>query len=179
MWRIGKEYRINQRIRAKEVRLIGESGEQLGVMPLAQALQLGNERDLDLVEVAPNVSPPVCRLLDYGKFRYEQAKKERQARKHQKVVEVSQIRLRPRTDVHDVESKVKMAKRLLEKGNKVKILVIFRGREIVHPELSRELLERVAKSLEEMAKVERPLLLEGRNMSLILAPSAKKLREAK
>jgi len=177
--RIGKEYRINQRIRAKEVRLIGESGEQLGVMSLTQALQLANERDLDLVEVAPNVNPPVCRLLDYGKFRYEQAKKERQAHKHQKVVEVSQIRLRPGTDVHDVESKVRLAKRLLEKGNKVKILVIFRGRQIVHPELGKELLERFAQSLEGMAKVERPLLLEGRNMSLILAPAAKKVREAK
>jgi translation initiation factor IF-3 len=158
------------------VRLIGESGEQLGVLPLTQALQMANERDLDLVEVAPNVNPPVCRLLDYGKFRYEQAKKERQAHKHQKVVEVSQIRLRPGTDVHDVESKVRLAKRLLEKGNKVKILVIFRGRQIVHPELGRELLERVAKSLEGMAKVERPLLLEGRNMSLILAPGQKTQR---
>jgi translation initiation factor IF-3 len=148
-------------------------------MPLTQALQLANERDLDLVEVAPNVNPPVCRLLDYGKFRYEQAKKERQAHKHQKVVEVSQIRLRPGTDVHDVESKVRLAKRLLEKGNKVKILVIFRGRQIVHPELGRELLERFAHSLEGTARVERPLLLEGRNMSLILAPAAKKPTEAK
>ena len=143
-------------------------------MPLTQALQMGNERDLDLVEVAPNINPPVCRLLDYGKFRYEQAKKERQARKRQKVIEVSQIRLRPRTDVHDVESKVKMAKKLLEKGNKLKVLVIFRGREIVHPELGRELVERVAKSLEEIAQVERPLMQEGRNMSMILAPKKAK-----
>ena len=156
------------------MRLIGESGEQLGVVPLIQALQIANERDLDLVEVAPNVNPPVCRLLDYGKFRYEQAKKERQARKRQRAIEVSQIRLRPRTDVHDVESKVRLAEKLLGKGNKVKILVIFRGREIVHPELGKEVLERVAQSLGGIAQVERPLLLEGRNMSLILAPRKSK-----
>lgn len=174
MGRIGKEYRINQRIRAKDVRLIGESGEQLGVVPLTQAWQMANERDLDLVEVAPNVNPPVCRLLDYGKFRYEQAKKERQARKRQRAIDVSQIRLRPRTDVHDIESKVRLAEKLLEKGNKVKILVIFRGREIVHPQLGREVLERVAKSLGAIAQVERPLLLEERNMSMIFSPKKSK-----
>ena len=146
----------------------------MGVVTLSQALQIANERELDLVEVAPNVNPPVCRLIDYGKFRYEQAKKEREARKRQKAIDISQVRLRPRTDVHDVESKIKMAKRLLERGNKVKLLVIFRGREIVHPELGRELLEKVAKALDGISKVDRPALLEGRNMTMFLSPSTKK-----
>lgn len=154
--------------------MIGVTGEQLGVVPLSKAFQMANEADLDLVEVAPNVDPPVCRLLDYGKFQYEESKKEREARKRQKVIEVSQIRLRPRTDAHDVQSKTKIAKKLLEKGNKVKFLVIFRGREIVHPELGVKLLQEIAESLDGIAHVERSLMREGRNMSLILSPTTKK-----
>ncbi len=154
--------------------MVGDAGEQLGVVPLSKALQIADERETDLVEVAPNVNPPVCRLLDYGKFRYEQARKEREARKRQKVIDVSQIRMRPRTDAHDVQSKTRMAKKLLEKGNKVKILVIFRGREIVHPELGQKMLHEVAESLDGIAHVERPVMMEGRNMSLILAPMSKK-----
>jgi translation initiation factor IF-3 len=142
-------------------------------MPLSQALQIAEEGELDLVEVAPNVNPPVCRLLDYSKFKYEQAKKERQARKQQKAIELSQIRIRPRTCAHDVESKTNMAKKLLEKGNKVKILLIFKGREIVHPELGQELLENVAKALEGTAQVEKPPSLEGHHMSMILSPTKK------
>jgi translation initiation factor IF-3 len=143
-------------------------------MPLSQALQRAKERDVDLVEVAPTANPPVCRLLDYGKFRYEQAKKERQAHKRQKATEVSQIRLRPKTGAHDIEAKINIARRLLGKGNKVKLLVIFRGREIVHSQLGRELLERVAKSLEDVGRVEKPPMADGRNVSLFLSPAAKK-----
>ena len=145
----------------------------MGVMPLSQALQIAGEREFDLVEVAPNVNPPVCRLLDYSKFKYEQAKKERQARKQQKAIELSQIRIRPRTCAHDVESKINMAKKLLEKGNKVKMRLIFKGREITHPELGQELLEKVAKSLEETAQVERAPSLDGHTMTMILSPTKK------
>jgi translation initiation factor IF-3 len=148
-------------------------------MPLNQALQMAKEGEVDLVEVAPGANPPVCRLLDYGKFRYEQAKKERQAHKHQKAVGISQIRLRPKTGAHDIESKVNTARRLLERGNKVKLLVIFRGREIVHPQLGKELLERVAKLLEDVARVERPPMADGRDMSLFLSPVAKKSKVEK
>ncbi len=156
--------------------MIGDAGEQLGVVPLSKALQLANEAEVDLVEVAPNANPPVCRLLDYGKFRYEETKKEREARKRQKVIEVSQIRLRPRTEAHDIQSKTKIAKKLLEKGNKIKLFVIFRGREIVHPELGGKMLQEIAESLDGIAHVERPLMREGRNMSLILAPTTKKTK---
>ncbi len=156
------------------MRVIGEAGEQLGVLPLSQALQRAKELEVDLVEVAPNANPPVCRLLDYGKFRYEQDKKERQSHKHQKAVGISQIRLRPKTGAHDIEAKINTARRLLGKGNKVKLLVIFRGREIVHPQLGRELLERVAKSVEDIARVERPPMADGRNISLFLSPVSKK-----
>jgi translation initiation factor IF-3 len=148
-------------------------------MPLSQALHIARERDIDLVEVAPTASPSVCRLLDYGKFKYEQAKKERQAHKSKRTIEMSQIRLRPRISAHDMESKTKVARKLLEKGNKVKVFVMFRGREIVHPQLGEELLQSVAKALENTARVERPLLMEGRNMSIILSPSVKKAKGEK
>lgn len=167
---IARQYWINERIRAREVRVIGESGEQLGVMSLKEALQLARERDIDLVEVAPTAQPPVCRLLDYGKFKYEQAKKERQAHKQQKIVAVRQVRLRPKTGEHDVASKTALVGKLLDKGNKVKVLVIFRGREITHPQLGKELLDNVAKALMEKASVERPLAMEGKSMTMILSP---------
>jgi translation initiation factor IF-3 len=130
-----KQLRVNERIRAQEVRLVGEKGEQLGVMPLSQARETARKHNLDLVEVAPTAVPPVCRLLDYGKYKYEQAKKEQEARKNQKVSLLREVRLRPKIGDHDFEAKARIAKKLLANGDKVKVTIMFRGREITHPEL--------------------------------------------
>ena len=176
---IVKELRINDKIRAREVRVIGEKGEQLGVIPLSQALQMARERDLDLVEVAPTANPPVCRIFDYGKFRYEQTKKEREARRRQKAVMLRQVRFRPKTDDHDIESKIRLVKKLIDEGNKVKVNVIFRGREITHPEIGRELLGRVVKALEGMVTLEKTPAIEGRNMTAILAPPPARSKDSK
>lgn len=176
---IVKELRINEKIRAREVRVIGEKGEQLGIMPLSQALQMARERDSDLVEVAPTANPPVCRVFDYGKFRYEQAKKEREARRRQKAVLLRQVRFRPKTDEHDIESKIRLVRKLIDEGNKVKVNVIFRGREITHPEIGKNLLERVARSLEGMVTLEKAPTIEGRNMTAILAPPPARTRGQK
>jgi translation initiation factor IF-3 len=165
-----REYRVNERIRAKEIRVIGDNGEQLGVMTVRDALQVARDRSTDLVEVAPTAQPPVCRLLDFGKFKYEQAKKERDAHKKQKTIGLRQVRLRPKTDTHDVMSKIAVASKLLEKGNKVKVMVLFRGREITHPQLGKEMLDTVVKALAEKAMVERPAAMDGKSMSLILLP---------
>ncbi len=154
------------------MRLIGESGEQLGVLPLAEAVGLAQEQDLDLVEVAANAVPPVCRLLDYGKFRYEQSKKERESRKTHKNVELREVRMRPRIDEHDIAFKSRTIKKFLEEGHKVKMSVLFRGREITHPELAMKLLRRVAESLQDQAKLEKAPSLEGRSMTMVLAPMA-------
>ena len=140
------------------------------MLSVRDALQIARERNTDLVEVAPTAQPPVCRLLDFVKFKYEQAKKEREAHKRQKVVSLRQVRLRPKTGEHDVRSKIAVASKLLDKGNKVKVLVLFRGREITHPQLGKELLDNVAKALAEKASVERPPAMEGNSMSLILFP---------
>jgi translation initiation factor IF-3 len=161
-------------IRTKEVRVIGDTGEQLGVMLLKDALESARERETDLVEVAPGAQPPVCRLLDYGKFKYEQAKKEREAHKRQATVSVRQVRMRPKTSVHDQAFKTSLIGKLLEKGNKVKVLVLFRGREITHPQLGKELLDNVANALAEKANVERSASMEGRSMYMILSPNAPK-----
>lgn len=165
-----KKLRVNERIRAREVRLIGEKGEQLGVMPLYQANEIARKRNLDLVEVAPTVDPPVCRLLDYGKYRYEQAKKERELRKTQKVSALREVRLRPSIDNHDFEAKARSASKLLSGGDKVKVTVMFRGREITHPENGWRLLQRMRESLKEVASLDRQQLTEGKRMSIILAP---------
>ena len=168
-------------IRARQVRLITDTGEQLGVVPTTEALKLAHERDLDLVEVAPTADPPVCRLLDYGKFKYEQAKKEREAHKRQTTISVRQVRFRPKTGKHDLEFKIAQVKKLLDKGNKVKVLVLFRGREISHPQLGKELLDNIATSLVDEAVIERPAMIEGRSMSMILSPTpaTKKIKKEK
>ena len=154
------------------MRLIGEEGEQLGVMPIAEARLLADEKDVDLVEVAPGSDPPVCRLLDFGKFRYEQEKKERQARSAQRSVGgLKEVRLRPKIGQHDIDFKTRAAKRLLEEGHKEKVLVIFRGREITHPHIGKELLEKVIETLGDSAKVERAMGMEGRTMTVILSPN--------
>ncbi|MFC1988430.1 translation initiation factor IF-3 [Chloroflexota bacterium] len=165
-----KKLRINMEIRAKEVRLVGEKGEQLGVMPLFQAREVAKNQGLDLVEVAATAVPPVCRLLDYGKFKYEQAKKEREARKSQKTSVLREVRIRPKIGAHDFDSKARIAKKLLEGGDKVKITVMFRGREITHPEIAWKLLQRMADTQKETASVEGQPQMEGRRMHVILSP---------
>ncbi len=161
----------------REVRLIDENGTQVGIITTRDALDMAHERDLDLVEVAPNASPPVCRLMDYGKYRYEQTKKEREARKNQKQVELKEIRMQPRTDTHDLQVKVNNARRFLEDGHKVKFSVRFRGREITHPEIGRDMLEQIAEDLRDHGVLEQKPTLEGRAYSLIMAPSPSKTQQ--
>jgi translation initiation factor IF-3 len=151
---------------------VGERGEQLGIMSLSQALETARKHNLDLVEVAPTAVPPVCRLLDYGKYKYEQAKKERELRKSQRVPVLREVRLRPKIDNHDFESKARSVKKLLDKGDKVKVTVRFRGREITHPELGWRLLQRMTESLQGVAAIARQPVIEGRSIALILAPLA-------
>jgi len=162
--------RVNGEIRVREVRVISADGEQLGIMPVREALLLAQERNLDLVEVAPNAQPPVCRIMDYGKYRYEQSKKERDVRKKQKVITVKELRMTPKIDNHDFQIKLRNAERFLRDGDKVKITVRFRGREIVHADLAREKLEDLAQQLQAVSAIERPPRLEGRQMIMILAP---------
>jgi translation initiation factor IF-3 len=150
---------------------VGEKGEQLGVMPLAQALETARKHSLDLVEVAATAVPPVCRLLDYGKYKYEQAKKERELRKRQKVSLLREVRLRPKIDAHDFEAKIRSIRKLLDNGDKVKVTVMFRGREITHLEFGVKLLNRVTESLKNEASVERQPVMEGRRMNILLAPA--------
>ena len=171
------EYRINNRIRAREVRLIVDDGENVGVVPTQEALRIATERGLDLVEVAPNANPPVCRVMDFGKFQYERAKKEREARKQQKQVEVKEIRLRPKTDDHHRSFKVRDARRWLEDGMKVKVRIRFRGREITYPEIARDMLKEVAQELEDVAVVEQAPNMEGRTMLMVLAPATEKKKQ--
>ena len=165
-------------IRAKEVRLVGEKGEQLGIMPLIQAQETARKHDLDLVEVAPAAVPPVCRLLDYGKYKYQQAKKEQEMRKSQKVSLLREVRLRPKIGDHDFEAKARTARKLLADGDKVKVTVLFRGREITHPELGFKLLQRMTETLNENAAIDRQPVMEGKRMNIILTPVTKaKARE--
>lgn len=153
------------------MRVIGADDEQLGVIATPKALQLAREKELDLVEVAPTAQPPVCRILDYGKFRYAQAKKEREARKSHKLTSVREIRFRPRIGIHDLQAKERQVVRLLSAGAKVKLSVVFRGREITHPELGMILLRQMAEKLQENAKLEQAPSMEGRFLSIILVPS--------
>ncbi len=151
---------------------MGEKGEQLGIMPMSQALEMARRHDLDLVEVAPTAKPPVCRLLDYGKYKYEQSKKEREQRKNQKVSMLREVRIRPKIGSHDFESKTRSVRKLLGEGDKVKITVRFRGREITHPEIAWGLLQRMTESLQGVAAIARQPVIEGRSMTVILAPLA-------
>jgi len=149
---------------------VGEKGEQLGIMPTSQAREMARKQNLDLVEVAPTAVPPVCRLLDYGKYRYEQAKKEREQRKSQKVSLLREVRLRPKIGSHDFESKVRMVKKLLGEGDRVKVAVRFRGREITHPDIGWRLIQRMTEQLAGLAAIARQPLIEERNMNVILLP---------
>ncbi len=159
---------INEQIRDKEVRLVNEDGEQLGIMSSREALKMAQEADLDLVKIAPMAKPPVCKIIDYGKFRYEQARKEKDAKKKQKTVEVKEIRISPNIDTNDLNTKVNNAKKFISKGNKVKVTLRFRGREMAHVQQSKHILDDFAALLTDVASVEKPAKLEGRNMSMVL-----------
>jgi translation initiation factor IF-3 len=152
-----------------EVRVVSDEA-QLGVMPTHEALRMAEEKGLDLVEVSPKAVPPVCRIMDYGKFKYEQAKKTNQAKKHASVIEIKEIKFRPKTDVHDYEFKVSHIRRFLEEGNKVRLVIAFRGREIVHPETGRSMLEKVIKSCNDVAHVEQIPMMDGRRMVMVVSP---------
>lgn len=167
---ISKDLRINDEIRARDVRLVGEEGEQLGILQLRDALQIAIEKSLDLVEIAPTAKPPVCKVMDYGKFKYEQAKRDKEARKKQKTTEIKEVKLRPNIEDHDFETKARNAQRFLQDGDKVKVTIMFRGREITHPELGRVLCLRLAEFCKPEANIERDPKLEGRNMIMILTP---------
>jgi translation initiation factor IF-3 len=158
----------------REVRLIDDEGGQVGVVPAFQALQMARDKGLDLVEVAPNAVPPVCRILDYGKFKYEQSKKEREARKHQHNVVLREIRMKPKIDDHDVDFKTRTVEKLLKEGDKVKVTVMFRGREVTHPQIGRALLDRIFERVKDVGVLEKPAMMEGRHMTMILAPGAAK-----
>ncbi len=165
--------RINEQIRAPQIRVIDETGKQLGVMTPSEAMRLARERELDLVEVASNAKPPVCRLIDYGKYQYEQTKRERQARKAQKQIEIKEVRLRPKTSEHDTEVRVRQARKFLESGAKVKVRLRFRGREIQHPQVALKILEDFANQLADVGEVEIRPNMEGRSLLMILAPLSK------
>lgn len=159
---------INEQIRDKEVRLIGENGEQLGIMSAREAMRLAEEAELDLVKIAPTAKPPVCKIVDYGKFKYEQVRKEKEARKKQKIIEIKEIRLSPNIDTNDLNTKINAARKFLTKGDKVKITLRFRGREMAHMNNSRHILDDFAESLSDISVVEKAPKVEGRSMTMFL-----------
>ncbi|WP_074218492.1 translation initiation factor IF-3 [Rhodovulum sp. ES.010] len=165
--------RVNDRIRVPEIRLIGADGENVGVVPPSRGLELAAQAGLDLVEISPNATPPVCKIMDFGKFKYEQQKRESEARKKQKVIEVKEVKFRPNTDNHDYDVKMRNVVKFLEKGDKVKVTLRFRGREMAHQNLGRELLERVAEDVKEIGKVENMPKMEGRQMIMMIGPLTK------
>lgn len=167
---ISKDWRINEEIRVREVRLIDENGDQIGIVPTREALEMAMDRGLDLVEIAPGAKPPVCRLMDYGKFRYEQSKRDKEARKKQKVITVKEVKMRPRIEDHDFMVKARHARKFLEAGDKVKVTIMFRGREISHADLGRDLCSKFADELKNVALVEKDPKVEGKNMIMILTP---------
>ncbi|MEI3199666.1 MAG: translation initiation factor IF-3 [Lachnospiraceae bacterium] len=160
---------INEQIRDKEIRLIGENGEQLGIMSARDAMKLAREAELDLVKIAPTAKPPVCKIIDYGKYRYELARKEKEAKKKQKVIEIKEVRLTPNIDVNDLNTKVGSARKFLQKGNKVKVTLRFRGREMAHMQASRHVLDDFAKELSDVAVVDKAPKIEGRSMTMFLS----------
>jgi len=161
---------VNRRIRVPQVRVIGADGGQLGVLDTSEALRIAEEGGLDLVEVSPKAMPPVCKIMDYGKFKYEDSKKRKDAKKHQSTVTYKEIKFRPKTDAHDLDFKVKHIRRFLSEGNKARLVVIFRGREIVHPETGQAMLKKVVELTQDIAMVEQPPMMEGRRMLMIISP---------
>ena len=162
------ELMINEQIRDREIRLIGEDGEQLGIMSARDAMKLAREANLDLVKIAPTAKPPVCKIIDYGKYRYEQARKEKEARKKQKTIEVKEVRLSPNIDTNDLNTKVKQARKFVSSGNKVKVAVRFRGRELAHTAVGKTILEDFAQKLSDIAVIDKPAKLEGKSMVMFL-----------
>ena len=169
-----KEMQINEEITDKEVRLISNDGEQLGIVSAAQAQKLAAEKNLDLVKIAPQAKPPVCKIMDYGKYRFEQSKREKEAKKNQRVIEIKEIRLSPNIDVHDFDTKVGHARQFLSAGNKTKVSIRFRGREMTHTDLGLTIMAQFAEKCADIASVEKPAKLEGRQMLMFLAPKSAK-----
>ena len=169
-----KEQQINEEIRDKEIRVISNEGEQLGIMSPAEALKLAESKNLDLVKIAPAAKPPVCKIMDYGKFRFEKAKREKEARKNQKIVEIKEVRLSLNIDTHDFETKINHARKFIGSGDKVKVSNRFRGREMAHPELGLTIMNRCAEALADCASVEKAAKLEGRQMLMFMAPKSAK-----
>lgn len=169
-----KELQINEQIRDREIRVIDSDGTQLGIMPARKALELAEQKNLDLVKIAPQAAPPVCKIIDYGKYRFEQSKREKEQRRNQRVVEIKEVRLSLNIDTHDFETKKNHAVRFISEGNKVKASIRFRGREMGHPELGTEIMKRFAEAMGEVANVERQPKLEGRTMLMFLAPKPAK-----
>ena len=163
------DHSINEQIRDKEVRLIGEDGEQIGIVSVREAMQMAREADLDLVKISPNAKPPVCKIIDYGKFRYEQMRKDKEAKKKQKVMETKEVRLSPNIDVNDLNTKANQARKFLGKGDKVKVSLRFRGREMAHVNVGKEILDSFYEKLSDIAVVDKPAKLEGRSMVMFLA----------
>ena len=166
----GPQIRVNHRIRVPEVRVVAEDGSNLGVLPTEEALRRAQSKNLDLVEVNPKSSPPVCKILDFGKYKYEEKKRQREAKRRQTTIEVKEIKLRPKTDDHDLQVKVRAARKFFEAGNKVKVICRFRGREITHPERARMQLDYIHSEVEDLATLEQQPTMEGRTMTIILAP---------
>ena len=161
---------INEQIRDREVRVVSESGEQLGIMSAREAMKLAQEAELDLVKIAPTAKPPVCKIIDYGKYRYEQARKEKEAKKKQKTIDVKEVRLSPNIDKNDLNTKINQARKFLSKGDKVKVTLRFRGRELAHVNASKYILDDFAKALEDVATIDKKPKFEGRSMTMFLAP---------
>jgi translation initiation factor IF-3 len=164
---------VNRQIRISPVRVIAPDGEQIGILPIERAMEIAEEQGLDLVEVAPLARPPVCRIMDYGKFKYEEQRQAREARKRQHHVQLKEVKMRPGIEDHDFDFKVRHARKFLEEGNKVKLTMMFRGRQMAHPEFGRQVLDRVFQELQDVSKVEAHPMLEGRSMVMVLAPTAK------
>src|SRR6185295_18166266 len=181
-WRsthIARDQRTNRRIRAREVRVVGPAGEQLGVLTIEAALEQANQFGMDVVEVNPMAKPPVCKIMDYGRFKYEEKKRASEAKKKQVVVHLKEVKMRPKTEEHDYEFKVRNVKRFLEEGNKARITIMFRGREITHKELGQALLDDVVKDVKDVGIIEQPPRMEGRQMFMILAPNPKVAQRAR
>ncbi len=172
MTAIQKRVRINEQIRVPEVRLIGPDGQQVGIMPIKEALARAAEAHLDLVEVAPQAAPPVCRIMDYGKFKYQQSKKQQEARRRQTIIQIKEVKVRPKIEEHDMGFKLRNTRRFLADGDKVKISVIFRGREIAHTDRGYRILAQMAEALADVGGIEQEPKLEGRNLSMIVTPKA-------
>lgn len=167
---IAKDVRVNREIRAREVRVIDPEGKQLGILPIMEALRTAANFDMDLVEVSPKSEPPVCRIMDYGKFKYQQSKKAHEARKKQAVIHIKEVKLRPKTEEHDLRFKLRHIERFLKEGNKIKITIVFKGREITHPDLGKNMVDRIAEETKEWGRVEQLPKFEGKNFVMILAP---------